>query len=574
MPTFLRPTPVAMMLLAALIHVLTAGVATALDAPQLPPPTGSLPTGAVVLFRDSDFKGAWQVLLSGRHGVGALTIGNDQVSSLWVPPGVKVTLYEHDGQQGRSKSFTSNAGYVGDDFNDQTSSLVIENVVPPAPVVPAPPTGTSALPKLPPVPGGASPIAGIPALPKLPQVPRPTAGPVTRDQRALLVVSAGLRKFSGRDSDSAEDAAFRSLYDFLQASGAALPRAQMSPLYSEVVTLVGDTDQPGTLRNFYSTLRTLAARYAAVDFVLHCHGLPGYVVFEDGSVNVADLANAAERGATIKLGAIQRIALTSRQYLRKLEVDDLGDLRTTRGDGSWMVSTDLNGGTLTNGDRVLLQHRARYWSVTTGTRVGVRAQVRTPGDAEVFTVEVVGGGDVREESVVRLRTASGAYLGTTGSVGLIAADRTTPGRTEEFIVQLLTTDSTGVVTLPPMTPEERQHLRVLLTTACYGSSHTESWLRMGFQSAAGARAVHCDSWISFPTFLDWWGAGRTFGESVDAANRADGDRKTDAAAAPKFSNHETNSQRIARGDLGKDISSAASVAAAKPLSPARAVIRK
>ncbi len=80
----------------------------------------------VVIFKDGDFQGASQQLSVGSYDIKDLTFGNDQLSSLKVPAGYKVTLYEHGGFQGKSKTFTSDAGWVGDDLNDITSSLKVE----------------------------------------------------------------------------------------------------------------------------------------------------------------------------------------------------------------------------------------------------------------------------------------------------------------------------------------------------------------------------------------------------------------------------------------------------------------
>lgn len=54
---------------------------------------------------------------------------NDQLSSLKVPNGMKVTLYEHAGFSGRSKSFNEDTPWVGDDFNDITSSIKVEQIL-------------------------------------------------------------------------------------------------------------------------------------------------------------------------------------------------------------------------------------------------------------------------------------------------------------------------------------------------------------------------------------------------------------------------------------------------------------
>ncbi len=80
----------------------------------------------VTIFADGNFAGASQSLGVGRHDFGALTIGNDKLSSLRVPPGLKVTLYEHGGFAGKSWVFTTDTPLVAN--NDMTSSIVVEAV--------------------------------------------------------------------------------------------------------------------------------------------------------------------------------------------------------------------------------------------------------------------------------------------------------------------------------------------------------------------------------------------------------------------------------------------------------------
>lgn len=82
----------------------------------------------VVIYSNHDFQGVSQELEPGRYNDRELAIGNDHLSSLKVPPGLRVILYEHANFQGRTKQFTSDTPYVGDDFNDITSSIEIQLV--------------------------------------------------------------------------------------------------------------------------------------------------------------------------------------------------------------------------------------------------------------------------------------------------------------------------------------------------------------------------------------------------------------------------------------------------------------
>ncbi|GAX43974.1 hypothetical protein NIES4075_49890 [Tolypothrix sp. NIES-4075] len=87
--------------------------------------------GNVVVYDDSQYRGASQALGIGKYDWGQ--IKNDTISSLKVPAGMKVTLYSDTHFGGKSKTFTADTPYVGDDFNDQTSSIIIESGSPPSP---------------------------------------------------------------------------------------------------------------------------------------------------------------------------------------------------------------------------------------------------------------------------------------------------------------------------------------------------------------------------------------------------------------------------------------------------------
>lgn len=80
----------------------------------------------VIVYDDSQFQGFAQALDPGRYDWGQ--IHNDTISSVKVPVGLKVTLYSDTQFSGQSKTFTTDTPYVGDDFNDLTSSIVIEVV--------------------------------------------------------------------------------------------------------------------------------------------------------------------------------------------------------------------------------------------------------------------------------------------------------------------------------------------------------------------------------------------------------------------------------------------------------------
>jgi hypothetical protein len=79
------------------------------------------------VFADRDFQGANMRLQAGTYDlVDSNAVGNDAISSIKVPTGWKVTLYADAGFRGASKTFTSDTAYVGDDLNDRTSSIKVE----------------------------------------------------------------------------------------------------------------------------------------------------------------------------------------------------------------------------------------------------------------------------------------------------------------------------------------------------------------------------------------------------------------------------------------------------------------
>ena len=80
-------------------------------------------TERVIVYEHAQFQGRSQRLLPGEYDREHLAIGDDAISSLRVPIGWTVTLFEHAGLQGAFEQVTSDLAYVGNDFNDRASSL-------------------------------------------------------------------------------------------------------------------------------------------------------------------------------------------------------------------------------------------------------------------------------------------------------------------------------------------------------------------------------------------------------------------------------------------------------------------
>lgn len=78
----------------------------------------------VIIYTDSEYQGFGQTLARGEYDWGQ--IENDVISSVKVPAGRKAIFYSDVKFSGQTKTFTADTPYVGNDFNDRTSSIVIE----------------------------------------------------------------------------------------------------------------------------------------------------------------------------------------------------------------------------------------------------------------------------------------------------------------------------------------------------------------------------------------------------------------------------------------------------------------
>ena len=84
---------------------------------------------AVTLYTDKDYKGKAVTLSEGTYNLsrmGLYNLKDNDMSSLKVTPGFKVTIYEDDNFKGKSKSYIASESFVGADWNDKMSSLTVE----------------------------------------------------------------------------------------------------------------------------------------------------------------------------------------------------------------------------------------------------------------------------------------------------------------------------------------------------------------------------------------------------------------------------------------------------------------
>ncbi|OJJ15061.1 hypothetical protein BKI52_40045 [marine bacterium AO1-C] len=82
----------------------------------------------VKIYVHRDYKGRYQSLGVGNYNMRQLRIGNDQLSSIRVPRGYKVRVYEHANFQGRYRDFYGSSIFVGNQWNDRVSSIKVMKV--------------------------------------------------------------------------------------------------------------------------------------------------------------------------------------------------------------------------------------------------------------------------------------------------------------------------------------------------------------------------------------------------------------------------------------------------------------
>ncbi|WP_435134486.1 hypothetical protein [Formosa sp. A9] len=80
----------------------------------------------VTLYKDCGFRGSSVTLDEGRYNHDELGIGNDNLSSIEVPRGYKITIYQNENYGGKSKTYYNDVNCLtDDDMNDRTSSIRI-----------------------------------------------------------------------------------------------------------------------------------------------------------------------------------------------------------------------------------------------------------------------------------------------------------------------------------------------------------------------------------------------------------------------------------------------------------------
>lgn len=108
-------------------------------------------------------------------------------------------------------------------------------------------------------------------------------------------------------------------------------------------------------------------------------------------------------------------------------------------------------------------------------------------------------------------------------------------------------------------PTQRRRLRAVFSTACYGMTHNDAWLRAGFRVSVGSRGIYADGVTSLPSLLGGWAHGSSVQQAADAANASWGRERQDALAA-RYYRRAGRSQEAAAVDSTRVVDGARSMA--------------
>jgi hypothetical protein len=76
----------------------------------------------------------------------------------------------------------------------------------------------------------------------------------------------------------------------------------------------------------------------------------------------------------------------------------------------------------------------------------------------------------------------------------------------------------------------KNKLRLVYSTACYGSSHNDDFLQAGFSASIGARKVNANSEVEFSPLLQLWASGHTIKDALSVGENPLTRDAADAAA--------------------------------------------
>ena len=82
----------------------------------------------VTLHDQCNYGGRQYTLVAGTYRTSMMKIANDRLSSIQVPAGMKITIFENDKLGGRSKTYTSSIPCLETEWRNMASSVIVENV--------------------------------------------------------------------------------------------------------------------------------------------------------------------------------------------------------------------------------------------------------------------------------------------------------------------------------------------------------------------------------------------------------------------------------------------------------------
>jgi hypothetical protein len=97
-------------------------------------------------------------------------------------------------------------------------------------------------------------------------------------------------------------------------------------------------------------------------------------------------------------------------------------------------------------------------------------------------------------------------------------------------------------------------LRLVYSTACYGATHNDDFIKAGFKTAIGALKVNTNSAFEFPMLLNLWALGWNVKEALKLGDKPATRKLADASAKAfgKINNlpwvKEVNSQKLLSGN--------------------------
>lgn len=80
----------------------------------------------VSLYEGCNYSGRKYTLEPGSYRLYQMKIGNDKLSSIQIPPGMKVTIYTDDGFNGKSSTYSADVACLDIEWRQMASSIVVE----------------------------------------------------------------------------------------------------------------------------------------------------------------------------------------------------------------------------------------------------------------------------------------------------------------------------------------------------------------------------------------------------------------------------------------------------------------